>query len=196
MGRTTPEVLLAPSWGRQNLLEAHGEVIVESLLASGFSVTIRPHPQFFHSLYPEGADVMRGLQRRFGDLDDVRFDLSVRSEDTFHSSALMISDWSGAAFEYALGTARPVLFIDTPPKIFNPDWRDAGLPGFEDEMRSRVGRVVSTTEVSDVGDSVTNMLGDPSLDGQLTSLRQRVVFNPGQSAAACADLIERLVERL
>jgi YidC/Oxa1 family membrane protein insertase len=192
----TPEVLLAPSWGRQNLLEAHGEVIVESLLGAGFDVTVRPHPQFFHSLYPEGAEVMRRLQGRFGDHDRVAFDLSVRSEESFHSSALMISDWSGAAFEYALGTCRPVLFIDTPPKIFNPDWRDTGLPAFEDEMRSRVGQVVPTDAVTEVGARVMTMLDDPGLTDELASLRERTVFNPGHSAAACADLIERMVGRL
>jgi YidC/Oxa1 family membrane protein insertase len=108
----------------------------------------------------------------------------------------MISDWSGAAFEYALGTSRPVLFIDTPPKIFNPDWRDTGLPAFEDEMRSRVGQVVPTDAVTEVGARVMTMLDDPGLTDELASLRERTVFNPGHSAAACADLIERMVGRL
>jgi YidC/Oxa1 family membrane protein insertase len=194
--KATPEVLLAPSWGRQNLLEAHGDVLIRSLIASGFDVTVRPHPQFFHSLYPEGAVVMDRLEKEFTGHEHVRFDISVRSEDSFHSSDVMISDWSGAAFEYALGTARPVLFIDTPPKIFNPRWKDAGLPAFEDEMRANVGRVVPSGDVAAVGGWVADVLEDTGRGEELVALRERVVFNPGRSAVVCVDLIEEMVQRL
>ena len=47
----------------------------------------------------------------------------------------MISDFSGAAYEYALGTARPVLLVDVRRKTMNPEtsmscWRnrDAHAP--------------------------------------------------------------------
>ncbi|MGH8545238.1 MAG: hypothetical protein ACREX3_16760 [Gammaproteobacteria bacterium] len=40
-------------------------------------------------------------------------------------------------------------------------------------------------------EGVTERLGE-----RLAELRYRVVFNPGSSAAACADLIESLVQRL
>jgi hypothetical protein len=104
-------VLLAPSWGNENLLEAHGAEILRSLLSDGFRAIVRPHPQFFHSLYPKGREVVEALQREFGDNSDVEFELTIDTQDSFHRSALMISDWSGAAYEYALGTMRPVMSL-------------------------------------------------------------------------------------
>jgi YidC/Oxa1 family membrane protein insertase len=193
----TPEVLLAPSWGRMNLLEAHGEDIISALLAEGFKVTVRPHPQFFHSLYPEGEGVVKRLETGFSSNQNVTFELSIDTEDSFHRSDVMISDWSGAAFEYALGTLRPVLFIDTPPKIFNEKWEQAGLPQFEREMRQLVGNVVSKDEVRSVGPRVATLVAEATTRrDQLRVLRDRTVFNPGRSSVAGADLIEEMVQRL
>jgi len=192
-----PEVLLAPSWGKDNILEAHGEQIVSAVLDEGLKVIVRPHPQFFHSLYPEGRLVVDKLRSRFEAEPSVRFELSIDTETSFHSSDLMISDWSGAAFEYALGTLRPVLFVDTPPKIFNPEWQLLGLPAFESYMRSEVGAVIAAEAVGTIGRSVTAQLEErDSHQDRLAELRGRNVYNPGHSADAGAALIGELVGRL
>ena len=185
-------VLLAPSWGRQNLLEAHGAAIVESLLASGFKVIVRPHPQFFHSLYPLGAEVIDSLQRQFGADNDVEFELNIDSQQSFHRSSLMISDWSGAAYEYALGTLRPVLFVDTPQQIFTQDWKEVGLPSFEKAMRNRVGTVVPREGVGEVGRKAEKLIsGDVISKAELADLAASVVFNPMTSADIGAEEIVR-----
>ena len=185
-------VLLAPSWGRDNLLEAHGAGVIISLLSSGFRVIVRPHPQFFHSLYPEGSEVMASLQAQFGSSDRVQFELSIDSQGSFHRSAIMISDWSGAAYEYALGTLRPVLFIDTPQKLFNPGWEEVGLPSFEKSMRTQVGSVVPRTAIDEVGPMAGKLISGNLISTQdLADLANRVVFNPTRSAEVGAQEIAR-----
>ena len=180
-------VLLAPSWGRENLLEAHGLEIIGSLLGEGFRVIVRPHPQFFHSLYPEGAGVIEGLQREFGRHERVEFELNINTQDSFHRSTLMISDWSGAAYEYALGTLRPVLFVDTPQKIFNPEWERVGLDGFEKEMRSAVGAVVAGSDLQGIQQLSNELIGGNRLaTSDLEELATSLVFNLRNSAAAGA----------
>ena len=37
-------VLIAPSWGKQNLLESTGIELIKILLDAGYHVTVRPHP--------------------------------------------------------------------------------------------------------------------------------------------------------
>ena len=37
-------ILIAPSWGKQNLLESTGIELVKTLLDAGYHVTVRPHP--------------------------------------------------------------------------------------------------------------------------------------------------------
>jgi YidC/Oxa1 family membrane protein insertase len=183
-------VLLAPSWGEANLLEANGVDLVRSLRKSGFRVIVRPHPQFFHSLYPQGTAVIVSLQGEFGDDDGVEFELNINSQDSFYRSALMISDWSGAAYEYALGTFRPVLFVDTPQKIFNPAWQDVGLPPFEKTMRTEVGVLVGGSDVARAGTVAEKLIGGGLIDeDDLRSLAKSIVFNLDASAEAGAAAV-------
>ena len=57
--------------------------------------------------------------------------------DSWLRSDVMISDWSGAALEYAFALQRPVVYVDTPQKTVNQDWRDLDLVPFEDVIRAR-----------------------------------------------------------
>lgn len=189
-------VLLAPSWGAENLLEAHGSVIIRSLLTAGLRVIVRPHPQFFHSLYPKGQEVIQSLREELDGVSDVDFELSIDSQASFHRSALMVSDWSGAAYEYALGTLRPVLFIDTPQKILNNGWQKIGLPSFERVMRTEVGTVVSKDDVNDVDRIATNLISGEVISSEdLADLANTVVFNPGRSAEVGARGIAHFIAR-
>ncbi len=55
---------------------------------------------------------------------DRRFQLetNIATNDSFCAADLMISDWSGAALEFAFATERPGLFVDVPRKVNNPDY--------------------------------------------------------------------------
>lgn len=183
-------VLLAPSWGRENLLEAHGAEIIAALLSEGFKVIVRPHPQFFHSLYPEGSGVIDRLLKQFDKHETVEFELNIDSQDSFHRSGLMISDWSGAAYEYALGTLRPVLFVDTPQKVFNPDWESVGLPSFEESMRNVVGRIIRKEDVSKIGAASSETIAQTKgYRAEFDTLADSLVFNLGNSAQVGATVL-------
>ena len=192
-GRTT--VVVAPTWGPNNLLHQHGLEIVGALAAEGVHVIVRPHPQFFHSLYPEGRAVMEGLVAEFGQRDNVEFELSIDSEESFHKSSLMVTDWSGAAPEYALGTLRPVVFVDVPQKIFNPGWEKAGLPSFEGSIRQQIGVVVDPLDASAVADECVRLIGIAAEESQrLEALRSEVVYNFGSASAAGARVMAEVME--
>ena len=187
-------VLVAPSWGRHNLLATCGEDLVSSLAAQGLRTVVRPHPAFFESIYPEGRSVVERLEQRFAGRDDVVFETSITSESSFYEAALMVSDWSGAAFEYALGTERPVLFLDVPRKAFNPNWQSFGIVPLEERLRDDVGRVLSSERVGEAGAIAAGLIEDRSAWTERTrEVRRREVYNVGASAAAGAALVDSLV---
>lgn len=191
----SPTVLVAPSWGPSNLLEAHGSAVIRPLLELDVHVVIRPHPQFFHSLYPRGSEVVRALQDEFGRHPAVEFELSIDTEDSFHEAAVMISDWSGAAYEYALGTLRPVIFVDTPQKVFNDEAEAVGLPSLERELRGRVGAIVAQNRLGELGRIVADHLHAAShWSNELQSLRDEAVFNIGVSSQAGARVMSESLD--
>ncbi len=192
----TTTVLIAPSWGADNVLAADGAALIDRLSTDGYRVVVRPHPAFFESIYPEGAGIIADLQRRFGDRSNVVFETSITSEDSFMEADLMISDWSGAALEYALGTERPVLFVDLPPKVNNPQWEQLGIVPFEDRMRSEIGTIVEPGNVEASSQAVAELLNHAGeYRTRLAELREQTVYNPGSSAAAGAAALNDLVER-
>jgi YidC/Oxa1 family membrane protein insertase len=189
--RTT--IVLAPSWGRRNVLEVHGQHIVDRLLRLNVRVVVRPHPCFFQPIYPGGSEIVDAIDRRFADNPDVVIERSINSEDAFHEADLMISDYSGAAPEYALGTLRPVLYVDGPRKRMNPDAGELGLPTFEDTIRPRIGRVLKADHVADIEHAAADLLARRSeFADTLKQLRSEVIYNFGHSAEVGAPIIDAL----
>jgi len=66
------------------------------------------------------------LPQRFSTNPNFLLHTDLRAQDTVHSSDIMISDWPGAALEYAFGLERPALFVEVSKKVNNPDYENIG----------------------------------------------------------------------
>jgi CDP-glycerol glycerophosphotransferase (TagB/SpsB family) len=114
----------------------------------------------------------------------------VVSQDSLHESDLMISDWSGAALEYAFGLERPVLYIDVPRKVNNPDFARYVNQPIEDLLRPELGVVVTPDRLAEAPKLARRMIAEgPARARHLASLRARWVFNVGTSGARGAERI-------
>lgn len=189
-------ILIAPSWGPDNVLAADGVSLVDTLSQAGYRVVVRPHPAFYESLYPAGVGIMSDLERRFGDRPNVVFETSTTTEDSFMEADVMVSDWSGAALEYALGTERPVLFLDLPPKTNNPDWEQFGVVPIEDRMREEIGMVVAPGDATAAIETVNALVENAAhYQSVLADLRVQTVYNPGSAADAGAVVLSELAAK-
>ena len=187
-------VLIAPSWGDGNLLEAHGVAITRTLLDLGVRVIVRPHPCFFLPIYPRGWEVVAGIEKAHGGHENLVIERNTHTEDSFYEADLMISDWSGASFEYALGTLRPVLFVDVARKTRNPDYRELGLDTFEDVQRLSCGTILASDQIGELGTQIRSMLDYPGAwQERLQVVRDRVIYNPGRASEAGAAVIDGLL---
>ena len=185
-----PTIVLAPSWGDNNLLEICGEKIVKKLLDAELRVVVRPHPCFFQPIYPNGTKIVQKLERQFSRHPHFVLEKSIDTEDSFHEADVMICGWSGSALEYAFGTGRPVVFIDVPRKVRNPDWQKLGITPFEEAMRDKIGRILDPNNVGEIHKVVREMLDtQESFEKRIAELRETCVFNFGHSAQVGARLI-------
>jgi len=139
-GNSPRHVLLAPSWGPEGTIESGiAESIIDQLIELGCKVTLRPHPQTIKF----SQNMIDAILVKYGSHSLFSYEASVAGQGSLHDSDLMISDWSGAALDYAFGLNKPVLFVDVPRKINNPDYQELGIEPFEAEMREKVGKILT-----------------------------------------------------
>ncbi len=187
-----PLVVVAPSWGPHCLFESCGEAVVEALLATGAAVIARPHPM---TRKHTGASIDKLAERFAGD-PNFSLEENVASQDSLQRADLMVSDWSGAALEFAFGTERPVLFIDVPRKINNPGYEELGIEPFEATVREQIGKVVAPGDAEQIAGAVAELVGDR--DGWIDSIRaarEANIYNVGRSGAVAADVIAEKADR-
>lgn len=183
----TPRVLVAPTWGESSVIERDpGRAALDVLLESGAEVILRPHPMTSRRL-PRLID---DLRRSHAANPRFRIEQDMSASESWLWSDLMVSDWSGAASEYAFALGRPVIFLDTPPKLMNPDWSDIGLPSFEDQVRSEVGYVIGLDQVEELAETVHRLVADRApAEVDPVAIRSRRVFNVGRSASVAARFL-------
>jgi hypothetical protein len=134
-----PRVLLAPSWGPDNLLDRCGVALAQALLAAGFDVVVRPHPLFFLDRAPV-LEAIRSLEQREPGL---RLESPFDGDDAIFEADVLVGDYSGIGFEFAALRGRPVVSVDVGLKVANPAWQELGLEPVEIACRSRIGPVVA-----------------------------------------------------
>lgn len=179
-------VLIAPSWGPTCIFETCGAELVGHLLDAGYEVIARPHPMTRkHS--PRG---IADLEQRFGGLDRFTLDLDIAGQASLHRSDVMVSDWSGAALEYAFGLERPVLFVDVPRKVNNADWAELGIEPFEASIRADIGRIVDAGDLARAPAVIAELMGDRAgFVDAIRSARTTNIAHVGTSGGVAAELI-------
>ncbi len=182
-------VLVAPSWGEQTILPVCGAELVDTLMAAGFRVTLRPH---FQTRWTTPEVIDRIVARHRG---NPRFRLveQMGESDSLYDSHVMITDWSGAGQDYGMGLEKPVLYIDVPPKARNDSWPELDMEPFEMWVRDRLGALLPPTDIASAPGRIRELLADPArFQANMASLRQDWVYNLGQSGPAGAEAIARI----
>ena len=156
LSNAVQHILIAPTWGSEGTIESGiGEKIVEQLLKDGYKVTLRPHPQTIKFAKTKIDSILNkySKNRLFN------YEANIAGQESLHASDIMISDWSGAALDYAFGLGKPVVFVDAPRKVNNPDYEELGIEPFEVSIREVIGDIIhkeNIPELQSVIDTVTS----------------------------------------
>ncbi len=186
-------VLLAPSWGDQTILNLYGVELTGILLDAGFTMTLRPHFQTRWNT----PNVIDAITARYGEHPGFRLVEQMSESDSLYDSHVMITDWSGAGIDYGLGLEKPVLYIDVPPKFRNSRWQDFGLEPFEMSVREKIGAVVAPDRLADIPDEIRRLVASPAhFREHVSTFRAANVFNFGVSSAIAAEAIAKLSDEL
>jgi YidC/Oxa1 family membrane protein insertase len=185
-------VLIAPSWGEHALLETCGEEVIKIVLDAGYQVTLRPHPM----TQRHRSTLLDAVEDRFRTNTRFRLDRDVASERSLYESDIMIGDWGGMSLEYAFGLERPVISIDLPRKVNNPEYERIPSEPIEVTLRSRVGEVVQPSGIDGIPDLIEKLCADPEgAASRSRALRERYIYNIGLSGSVGSEYIMEVISR-
>lgn len=190
-----PQVLIAPSWQEDCLLDSCADEVIGSLLGRGFRVVVRPHPEYVKRRAPK----WEALQARFAHVpdDELRFEKDFSSNASVFGSDVLITDWSSVFCEFAFSTLKPCVFIDTPMKVGNSHYEDLQLVPTDIQWRSQVGMSFKTDNLDALGEGVQSLIDNqPEWTERIRKVRSQSIFNLGHGAEVAGEyLISSMVAK-
>ena len=184
------KILIAPSWGKQNLLETVGIDLVKILLDAGYHVTVRPHPMTIK----KSPKLIKQIKEKFEKNPDFLLDTNTSSFDQLFSSYALITDWSGIGHEYAFVCERPVIYVDVPKKAYNKEYEKIGLEPFEISIRDKIGEIVSIQNIETIPERIEFLYGHiNNFQNKIQKICNDAIFNIGESGKVMANEIIRII---
>ena len=184
------KILIAPSWGKQNLLETVGIDLVKILLDAGYHVTVRPHPMTIK----KSPKLIKQIKEKFEKNPDFLLDTNTSSFEQLFSSYALITDWSGIGHEYAFVCERPVIYVDVPKKARNKEYDKIGFVPLEISIRNKIGEIISIQNLGSIPERIEFLYGHiTDFQSKIKKIRDDTIFNIGKSGEAAANEIIRII---
>lgn len=181
-----PVILIAPSWQEANIMDSCIDELLTSLQYTGYHIVVRPHPQYVKHREAQLND----LKARYAGTPQVEIQTNFASNSTVFQADLLITDWSGIAYEYAYTTCRPVLFVNTPMKVMNPEYERIGVVPINISIRKEIGREIKPEDAGQANIVVEEMIARRGeYQERIRKLACQNVYNLGQSAQCSGKFI-------
>ena len=150
------EILIAPSWQEDNLLDSCIDTLIETLYCDEYHLIVRPHPEYVKRYAARMNALVEKYQDQVG--ENLSFELDFSRNKSVYASDLLITDWSGIALEYCFATKRPAMFVNTKLKCMNENWEKIGLTPVEIALRDQVGVSVNKEDLGGCDEIVRRLL--------------------------------------
>ena len=167
--------------------------ICSIIIEQGYSLILRPH----HETLKRSPDLIDEIEKKFSNHESFRLVKEMGDSESLLQSDLLICDWSGTAIEYALGLEKPIIFIDIPPRVRNPNWNEIQSEPLEMSIREKVGSIISPSKLEELPMTIAQLLNnDQTFSDRIKSLREEFVYNLGDSETVGPEEIKKLLKKL
>lgn len=185
-------VLLAPTWGDSGIFGVYGGKIIEALLQTGYHVIVRPHPQSFTS----EKDRIEKLMRDYPESEQLEWNRDTDNFEVLRRSDILISDFSGVIFDFALIYDKPVIYTD--PQfdlgpydawwLNTPLWTTSALP--------RLGCQLNEESMENPKELIDQCLNDPKYAEGRHAVKEETWECFGEGAIRTAEYLINKYEEL
>ncbi len=178
-------VLLAPSWGQSAIFSVYGGKILDTLLATGYHVIVRPHPQSFKS----ETELMDKLMAQYPESDQLEWNRDTDNFDVLRRSDILISDFSGVIFDFTLVYDKPVIYTDPQfdVSLYDAWWLDTPL--WTTTALPRLGCQLTEENMNDLKTLIDTCLEDPRYADGRREVKAETWEHAGEGAARAAEYL-------
>lgn len=180
-----PTVLIAPSWGPNGALNRFGSQPIKLLLDAGYDVIVRPHPQS----YRVEKEMIRQLRNELKDYASLEWDSNADGFESLYNSDVLVSDWSGVIFDYALIFEKPVITLKCDINFLGMEANDLPHELWELTLLDQIGRQIDAAQMERLPGLIDEILKDNDRAGTFKALRERHIFNFGSCGEVAAQQI-------
>lgn len=186
-------ILIAPSWQKDNIVDLVLEDILNNLKGKKYDIIVRPHPQHVRHMKEKFEQL-----NEFYKKDNIIIQTDFSNNETVFNADLLITDWSGIAYEYSFTTKKPVLFINTPMKIMNPEYEKTGIEPFNIWTRDVIGKSLDIDNIDNIEKIVDEIFkNNVKYKKAIIDLLNDSVYNIGDSSKIGAEyIINCIVEKI
>ena len=184
-------VLIAPSWQKDNIVDLCLDELLEQLSKTKYQIIVRPHPQQVRHM----KEKFDKLKEKYSDNKNIIIQTDFSSNNTVFNASMLITDWSGIAYEYAFTTKKPVIFIDTPMKIMNPEYKVLDIEPFNIWARDEIGQVVKVDKIDSIENTIDDIFNNTDqYNEKISKMVEEYVYNLGNSSEIGGKYIVQTIQ--
>ena len=178
-------VLIAPTWGVNGLLTRFNENLIDALIATGYTIIIRPHPQSYSS----EKELIEHLMEKYNDPSKVEWNRDNDNFEVLRKTDIMISDYSGIIFDFSLVFDKPIIYsnpaFDVSP--YDASWLDEKPWTFD--ILPCLGLELTEDNVADIKNLIDTCIEDPSFSEGRDRVRSETWVHMGEGTTRSVDFI-------
>lgn len=188
----SPSILMAPTWGESGLLYQGGEEIISSLISSGYTIIVRPHPQ---SLIVE-KEMIEELQQKFAK-ENIVWDTNPDNFASMTQADFLLSERSGIIFDFAFVFEKPVITYEAEVVLKGTDGNDIPWPAWELDILSKIGVTVSQKQLTNIGEIIDRCRNNQAqYINNIRQLRDEYLYHFGKSGEQAAKTLMDISEKI
>lgn len=179
-------VLIAPSWGEENLLNKIGTDLLDKLALSPYEIIVRPHPQTMLI----NKKFIEKLMKKYENNKNISWNFDTDNVLALSKADILISDFSGVMFDYAFLFDRPFIYIDTKFNFEATDIADLDEIPFRYRIAKVIGTQIKAEDVNniDIEKEIEKLLQDGKFE-EIQKAKNHAMMYRGQAAKRVVDFL-------
>ena len=192
----TKQILIAPTWNEDNIMDSCLDDIIESLYKhDDYHLIVRPHPEYTK----RNSYKLQQIVEKYKDYDPKKltFELDFSTNKSIYTSDIIITDWSGISVEFCLATKKPAVFINTKMKVQNPDWEKLEITPVEIEIRDKFGKAIEKEDAKNIDETIAELIkNNKTYKKEIETYFETFIYNHGKSGECGAKyILQSLIEK-